>query len=80
MNNINTNQNIKNDINQARKQAKGQWWTYVNYKEKVSVKGYKTWIQRIQFIQNERKITTSGPIDCSVKQFKDFLNTCLPNE
>jgi len=60
---------IIKEINQARLAAKGGWWTYVSRDNRIRIKGYGTWIQRLEHDNS----VYSGPMDCTVKEFKDFL-------
>lgn len=61
------------DINRVRKNHKDQWWYYHDKVFNIKLKGFNTWIQRI-----ERKNYIDGsPMEMSVKQFKEWLTDWL---
>jgi len=71
------NQTIKAEINKKRIEAKGNWWGFAE--GDIKVKGYKTWVQRIEYSHNGRIVQDGSTMDISVKQFKAFLDKCLPD-
>lgn len=61
-------------LNQLRRISKG-WYELHDYVDNqfVKVKAYKTWVQ----ILDVDGIKDSGPMDCTVKQFNEYLNTSI---
>ena len=63
------------DINGLRKKLKNQWyyWQGIVDGKNVSLKGFNTWIQRIQ-IDN---IKAGSPMKQSVRQFNAYLHNVV---
>ena len=59
-----------------RKESKGGWWQYVCSGAGVQLKGYGTWVQ----IARIGEVKDSGPMDCSVKDFRLYLDSILPGD
>ncbi len=59
-------------INKLRLFNKDKWvyWHGIVNGYEVSLKSFNTWVQIITVAL----VQDSGPIDCSVSQFKEFLN------
>ena len=57
--------------NKVRRDNKGKWYLLIEEVngELVQMKAYGTWIQILQ----SKGYKTSGPPDCSVKEFKQFI-------
>lgn len=71
------NQTLKAEINKKRLEAKGNWWWFTE--GDIRVKGYGTWVQRIEYPHNGRIVHGGSTMDISVKEFKAFLDKCLPD-
>ena len=71
---MNTQEFIKT-VNALRLDNKGRWYQWsgkVNNYD-VSLKGYGTWVQRLKVDDTIH----SGNMEVSVKEFKEFLNSCV---
>ncbi len=62
-------------VNDMRKANKDKWYMWKGEVRGtlIRLKGFNTWIQRIEI----GAITDSGPMDCSVKSFKEYLFDCV---
>lgn len=70
----NTDEFVK-EINTIRLSNKDKWFTWsgmVNGYE-VSLKAFNTWVQVI----NVGMVKESGPMDCTPKEFKQFLSSMV---
>jgi hypothetical protein len=70
-----TTQEFIETINKLRLGNKNKWYFYIGAVNGYSVqlKGYNTWIQAIH-VDNMK---ASGPMDCTVKDFKEFLTQAI---
>lgn len=70
-----TKQEFIETLNALRKKSKG-WYELQNYigNTFVQVKGYKTWLQIVQF----NGVRDSSPMDMKVGEFNVYLNNILP--
>ena len=70
-----TTQEFIKTINALRLENKGKWYQWcgeVNNHD-VSLKGYGTWVQRLEV----DGVIYGGNMDVSVKEFKEFLSVCV---
>ena len=60
-------------VNANRLANKGSWWGWTGSigNHEVRIKAYGTWVQRLQ--AGPGKFNDSGPAECSVKVFKEYL-------
>lgn len=58
-------------VNFERRKAKGSWyqWGGVVNGKSVVLKAYRTWVQVLRV----EGLSSTGPMDCTVKAFKEFL-------
>ena len=59
------------EVNKTRRANKDKWWVWcgVVNGEEVSIKAYNTWVQRMDV----DGMASSGPMDCTVKDFNKFI-------
>ncbi len=87
---LSSKKDIIKDINKRRKQVKDAWYaaSYTFYEDSdtklcLAVKGFNTWIQRLQLTITLSDNTVmpityvSSPMDLKVAEFNEWLNTNL---
>ena len=87
---LSSKEDIIKDINKRRKQVKDAWYaaSYTFYEDSdkklcLAVKGFNTWIQRLQLTVTLSDNTVmpityvSSPMDLKVAEFNEWLNTNL---
>ena len=87
---LSSKEDIIRDINKRRKQVKSAWYTasYTFYEDSdrklcLAVKGFNTWIQRLQLTVTLSDNTVmlivyvSSPMDIKVAEFNEWLDTNL---
>lgn len=71
-----TTQEFIKTVNALRLSSEGKWYQWcgeVN-NQRVTLKGYGTWVQRLTIDNNT---IHSGNMNVSVKEFKEFLRACV---
>ena len=66
-------QAIVKDVNDVRKQSRDTWYIYEYKPLGLKLKGYKTWIQRIEL----GNFIDGSPMNMPVTKFKEWLTDWL---
>lgn len=60
-------------VNRIRRNNKNSWYTYYSEHFGIKIKGYKTWIQRIEY----GSFHDGSPMEMKVSEFKQWLENWL---